>query len=85
MILCFKNANEKIDFQEKSYMTIDGNNSIYFENVFYGKNPLINSIKYYINRNFRLNSGLSKKYKSMFYYKKDIINKVIKIINELTQ
>jgi len=85
VLFYFIDANEKIDFQEKSYMTIDGNNSIYFENVFYGKNPLINSIKYYINRNFRLNSGLSKKYKSMFYYKKDIINKVIKIINELTQ
>ena len=85
VLFYFIDVNEKFDFQEKSYMTIDENNSIYFENVFYEKNQLINSIKYYINRKFHLNVGLSKKYKSLFYFKNGIINRVIKIINELTQ
>ena len=85
VLFYFIDVNEKFDFKEKSYVKIDENNSIYFENVFYEKIPLINGVKYYINRKFHLNVGLSKKYKSLFYYKKDIINEVIKIINKLTK
>ena len=85
VLFYFIDVNEKFDFKEKSYMKIDENNSIYFENVFYEKIPLVNKVKYYINRKFNLDVGLSKKYKYLFYYKKGIINKVIKIINELTE
>ena len=85
VLFYFIDVNEKFDFKEKSYMKIDENNSIYFQNVFYEKISLINEVKYYINRKFHLNVGLSKKYKSLFYYKKGIINKIIKIINELTE
>ena len=57
--------------------------SIYFENVFYEKNSLIKNIKYYVNRNFRLSNGLSKKYKTLFYNKENIIKNIINIINEI--
>ena len=46
VLFYFIDVNEKFDFKEKSYMKIDENNSIYFENVFYEKIPLINVIIY---------------------------------------
>ena len=78
-------VNDKFDFPEKSYMMIENNNSIYYENIFYDKEPLINNIKYFVNRKFQLNDGLSKKYKSMFYYKKGIIKRIINIINNIIE
>lgn len=83
VLFYFIDVNDKYDFQEKSYMSIEKDNSIYFENVFYEKNSLIKNIKYYVNRNFRLSNGLSKKYKTLFYNKENIIKNIINIINEI--
>ena len=74
---------DKFKFKEKSFMIIDYNNSIYFDNVFLEIGELVNKIKYYVNRNFSLEEGLSKKYKTMFYYKKNITQKIVNIINNL--
>ena len=76
---------DKFKFKEKSFMKIDSNNSIYFNNVFLQLEDLVNKIKYYVNRNFCLEEGLAKKYKKMFYYKKNITKKIIHIINNLIQ
>ena len=75
--------NDKFMFKEKSFMKIDYNNSIYFDNVFLKIGELVNKIKYYVNRNFILEEGLAKKYKTMFYYKKNITQKIVNIINNL--
>ena len=74
---------DKFEFEEKSFMKIDYNNSIYFNNIFSEQDKLVNKIKYYVNRNFILEGGLAEKYKIMFYTKKNITQKIIKIINNL--
>ena len=76
---------DRINFEEKDYMKIDYNNSIYYNNIFSEHKDLINKIKYYIERNFTLENGLEEKYKSLFYYKKDITQKVVNIINNIIE
>ena len=76
---------DKIKFKEKSFMEIDNNNSIYFNNVFSNQEDLINKIKYYVNRNFSLEEGLKEKYKVMFYNKNNITQKILNIINNIIE
>ena len=77
--------NDKIEFLEKQFMEIDYNNSIYFKNIFLKHEDVVNKIKFYVNRNFILEKGLSEKYKTMFYNKKNITKKLINIINNLIE
>ena len=74
---------DKINFEERQYMKYDKNNNIYFGNVFSERNSLIKKIKYYANRNFELEDKLKKKYESIFYYKKNITEKIFNIINNI--
>jgi len=77
--------NDKLEFLEKQFMEIDYNNSIYFKNIFLKHEDVVNKIKFYVNRNFILEKGLSEKYKTMFYNKKNITKKLINIINNLIE
>ena len=83
VLFYFIDANDTISFDEKEYMNIDKNNSIYFENVFYEQEPLIENIKYYINNNYKLKEGLANKYVTLFYTKKNITGKIYDIINQM--
>jgi len=74
---------DKLIFKEKSFMKIDYNNNIYYNNVFSEKEKLINKTIYYINRNFTLEDGLAEKYKTLFYNKRNITQKIVKIINNI--
>ena len=85
VLFYFIDVNDTFDFQEKSYMKIREDNSIYFENVFYEKDSLINNIKYYVNQNFILRNGLAQKYKTLFYNKKNIIKKIVNVINNIIE
>ena len=76
---------DKAKFKEKAFMKIDYNNSIYFNNVFSKHKDLVNKIKYYINRNYCLEEGLEEKYKTLFYYKKNITQKLVETINNITK
>ena len=76
---------DKIKFKEKSFMRIDYNNSIYYNNVFLNQKDLVNKIIYYVNRNFTLEEGLANKYKTLFYYRKNITQKIINIINRIIE
>lgn len=76
-------VKDKIDFIEKSYMKIDYNNSIYYNNIFFSHINLINKIKYYVEKNFSLEKGLKEKYKTLFYNKNNITKKIVDIINKL--
>ena len=76
---------DKLEFEEKDYMKYDKNNNIFFGMDFQDKSPLIKRIKYYINRNFKIENNLKKKYESLFYYKNNITGKVIDIINKIIE
>ena len=78
-------VKEKKDFKEKSFMKIDPENSIYFDNVFSDEEKLVKKIEYYINRNYILEEGLAEKYKTLFYNKKNITQKIVKIINNIIE
>ena len=72
---------DKINFEEKDYMKYDKNNNIYFGNVFSEQKSLIKRIEYYINKNFEIGDKLIKNYNSIFYYKNNITERIINIIN----
>ena len=44
VLFYFIDVKDPIEFEEKEYMKIDESNSIYFENVFYEQEPLIENI-----------------------------------------
>lgn len=71
--------NDTIEFDEKEYMKFD--NNIYFDNIFLSQNSLIKRIEYYINKGFEIDNELIKKYNSIFYYKNNITERIINIIN----
>ena len=76
---------DKKKFKEKSFMEIDQENNIYFNNVFSNQEELINKIVYYVNRNYTLEEGLDEKYKTLFYNKQNITQKIVKIINNIIE
>ena len=74
-------VNDTIQFEEREYMQYDYRH--YFGNVFYEQEALIKRIKYYINRGFKIEKELKNNYESLFYYKNNITEKIIDIINEI--
>jgi CDP-glycerol glycerophosphotransferase (TagB/SpsB family) len=72
---------DKIKFEEREYMQYDYEH--YFGNVFVSQKELIKRVKYYANRGFKIDNELRKNYESVFYYKKNITEKIIDIINEI--
>ena len=74
---------DKLDFKEKEYMKIDYNNSIYYNNIYSDHHSLVNKIKYYVKKNFVLENGLAKKYKTLFYLKSNITQKIVEKINNI--
>ena len=78
---------DEMNFEEKEYMNFDKNNvtSFYFGHVFSEQNELINKIKEYVNKNFEIDDDLKKKYESIFYYKYNIIKRVVDIINGIIE
>jgi CDP-glycerol glycerophosphotransferase (TagB/SpsB family) len=75
---------DKINFEEKVYMKNDNNNNIYFGNVFSDLKPLIKKIQNYTINDFNIENELKKKYESMFYYKTNITERIVQIINNIT-
>ena len=73
--------NDKNEFFERQYMR--KNETIYFGNVFTEQQPLIEKIKYYINNKFIIDNELKSNYESLFYYKKNITQRIVKIIYEI--
>ena len=82
-------------FQNKPvlFFQIDKNNFVkynqydilYFGNFFDKRNFLIDKIKYYVNNSFMISKDLKQKYESVFFYKNHIIEKIIKIIDNITK
>ena len=74
---------DKINFEEKIYMKYNKNN-IYFGNVFSDLKSLIERIKNYTINDFNIENELKKKYESVFYYKANITERIVQIINNIT-
>lgn len=55
----------------------------FFGNYYFQKNLLIKKIEYYINRDFDIEHKLKKKYESIFFLKKNIIRRLIEIIDKI--
>ena len=84
VLFYFLDFDDPYNFTEKQYMKIDEDNSIYYDNVFYSKQKLIDKMIYYIDRNFELDEKLKAKYQKMFYYKVNITQTIVNIINNIT-
>lgn len=72
---------DKINFEEKNYMR--KNVSIYFGNAFYEEDKVVEKIKYYVERNFKIDNDLKRKYDSVFFYKDNIRERIFKIVNDI--
>ena len=75
-------VNDTLNFEEKKYMK-NPKNFIYFGNSFLEQNLLIKKIKYFVDINFKIDHELKKKYESIFYFKKNITEKIVDIINKI--
>ena len=59
------------------------NGKIYFENLYFNLNEVINKIIYYINNNFKLEPKLEKFYDSFELKKGNNINKFVYYLKKL--
>ena len=75
---------DNINFEEKEYMKFDKTKDLYFENAFTEQETLIEKIKDYAINDFKLKDELKKKYNSMFFYKTNITERIVQIINNIT-
>jgi len=83
VLFYYLDIDDPFDFDEKDYMKKDNDNSIYYDNLFYDKENLVNKIKYIVNRNFQLDENLKDKYRNMFYNKANITEKIVNVINNI--
>ena len=76
-----------IDYNEtisvKEHKCMDPNNKLYFGNVFFEQDLLINQIKKYSNKKFKIDKNLINDYKSVFYLRKNICKRISKIISKI--
>ena len=72
---------DKIKFKERKCMNPD--NKLYFGNAFLNLDKLIDKIKYYVRKNYKIKKSLKKKYESVFYYRENITQRIFNIINGL--
>ena len=77
--------NDTRNFTEKKLMQKFPNKSFVKENTFYEQSLLINKIKYYVNNHFNIEDELKEKYESIFYYKKNITERIVDIINQIIE
>ena len=64
-------------------MCMDPNNKLYFGNAFLETPLLVKKIKYYIKNDFQIEEKLKLQYDSVFYYKNNISDRIISIINNI--
>ena len=64
-------------------MCMEPNNKLYFGNAFLKTPSLVKKIKYYIKNDFQIEENLKLQYDSVFYYKKNICDRIISIINNI--
>ena len=75
-VLFFKIDN--IEFSMNNH-----NDILFFGNYFHKKKDLIDIIKYYVNNSFEISNDLKQKYESIFFYKINITEKLVEIIDSI--
>ena len=85
VLFYFIDKNDKKEFFEKKCMKYGLNEKIYFGNAFNKQKNLIEKIKYFINNNFKIGRNLKKKYDSIFYYRYNITERIVNIIEDIIQ
>ena len=73
--------NDTIEFKERKCMNPD--NILYFGNSFLKREKLIDKIKYYVRKKYKIEKSLKDKYESVFYYRENISQRIFDIINGL--
>ncbi len=73
--------NDTIKFKERKCMNPD--NKLYFGNSFLNQDELIDKIKYYVRKNYKIKKSLKTKFESVFYYRENITQRIFNIINGL--
>ena len=72
-------------FYEKPYLRNFPKAPFVINNTFYDQNTLIEKVKYYIKRGFKIEDDLKETYENVFYYKKNITQRIVDIIDEIIQ
>lgn len=73
--------NDTININEKVCM--NPNNKLFFGNVFLERNSLIKKVEYYAKRNFKIKKKLQEDYSSVFYFRKNICQRISFIIQNI--
>ena len=79
-----------LDINDKNRSSRDKNNTknitqkMIFGNSYNNSNEVIEKMKYYVENNFTLEDNLRKKYESLFYYKKNILENLEKVFDQVT-
>ena len=55
---------------------------IYFGNIYLDENKLFEKIKYFVDKKFVIDKELKVKYNSVFFYKKNIRKRILKIVKK---
>ena len=74
---------ERFNFNEKLYMKNFPQDPFVINNTFYDQNTLIEKVKYYVKRKFKIEDYLKKEYENVFYYKKNITERIVDIIDDI--
>ena len=75
-------ANDSLDFHEKSYMK-NKNDSIIFGNGFTQEKEVIEKINFYIKRKFDIGGKMKQNYNPVFFYKNNIRKRIVEIVNKI--
>ena len=77
--------NETFFYKEKMYIKIFPKSPFVINNTFYDQNSLVNKILYYVQREFKIEDDLKQKYENVFYYKNNITERIVEIIDNITE
>ena len=74
---------ETFEYFEKDILKKFPNSSFIKNNTFYYKSSLVDKIVYYVNKKFIIEDFLKKEYEKVFYYKNNITQRVVEIIDNI--
>ena len=77
--------DETFFYNEKIYIKFFPKSKFVKNNTFYEQNSLVNKILYYAQREFKIEDNLKEVYEKVFYYKNNITERVVKIIDNIIE
>ena len=77
--------DETFFYKEKNYVKLFPKSPFVKNNTFYDQNLLVNKILYYAQREFKIEDDLKKEYEKVFYYKNNITERIVEIIDNIIE